>query len=156
MDNMKLSGWLTSSHSAPWNTTRLSHSRHLDGARSFLSLCVWAALDIWVLRKGPGELAISVPMSMFRPGGAAHGGAPGHKKGGRGGEELVSCKRLPAVHRSVANWGQKHLSFTFKAVSRCFYPKLITISTFVRICEILKNPDATFALSLLHPWSFSV
>lgn len=36
---------VTSSHSAP-KTTRLSHSRHLDGARSFLSLCVCAALDI--------------------------------------------------------------------------------------------------------------
>lgn len=55
---------LTSSHSAPWNTTRLSHSRHLDGARSFLSLCVCAALDICVFRKGPGELAASVTISL--------------------------------------------------------------------------------------------
>ncbi len=55
---------LTSSHSAPWNTTRLSHSLHFDGARSFLSLCVCAALDICVLRKGPGELAASVIISL--------------------------------------------------------------------------------------------
>lgn len=55
---------VTSSHSAPWNTTRLSHSRHLDGALSFLSLCVWAALDIWVFLKGPGELAVSITISL--------------------------------------------------------------------------------------------
>lgn len=55
---------VTSSHSAPWNTTRPSHSRHLDGALSFLSLWVWAAFDIWVLRKGPGELAVSITISL--------------------------------------------------------------------------------------------
>ena len=54
---------LTSSHSAPWKTTRLSHSLHLDGARSFLSLWVWAALDIWAFLNGPGELAVSVTIS---------------------------------------------------------------------------------------------
>lgn len=55
---------VTSSHSAPWNTTRPSHSRHLDGALSFLSLWVWAALDIWVFLKGPGELAVSITISL--------------------------------------------------------------------------------------------
>lgn len=55
--------YCTSPHSAPWKTTRLSHSLHLEGARSFLSLWVWAALDIWAFRKGPGELAVSVTMS---------------------------------------------------------------------------------------------
>ena len=58
---------LTSSHSAPWNTTRLSHSRHLEGALSLRSLWLWAAFDIWALRKGPGELAVSVTISA-RPG----------------------------------------------------------------------------------------
>ena len=55
--------YCTSSHSAPWKTTRLSHSLHLDGARSFLSLWVWEALDIWAFLKGPGELAVSVTIS---------------------------------------------------------------------------------------------
>lgn len=54
----------TSSHSAPWNTTRPSHSLHFDGALSFLSLWVWAALDIWVFLKGPGELAVSIIISL--------------------------------------------------------------------------------------------
>lgn len=61
----------TSSHSAPWKTTRLSHSLHLDGARSFLSLWVWAALDIWAFLKGPGELAVSVTISA-RPENQSH------------------------------------------------------------------------------------
>lgn len=56
--------WVTSSHSAPWNTTRPSHSRHLDGALSFLNLWVWAAFDIWVFLKGPGELAVSITISL--------------------------------------------------------------------------------------------
>lgn len=55
--------WCTSSHSAPWNTTRLSHSLHLEGALSFRNLWVCAAFDIWVLRKGPGELAASNTIS---------------------------------------------------------------------------------------------
>lgn len=57
---------LTSSHSAPWNTTRPSHSLHLDGALSFRSLCVCAALDILAFLKGPGEFAVS-DVRSFKP-----------------------------------------------------------------------------------------
>lgn len=70
----------TSSHSAPWNTTRLSHSLHLDGARSFLSLCVCAALDIWAFLKGPGELAGSITRSLKPAGEKESSFSPGRLK----------------------------------------------------------------------------